>query len=169
MSTTRMTTTPVCPSDLGTAAAGRGVLGRSPAFTRTVLLLAIVVAFAAGWVLTGAEPSAAAVEQAGPELTHLLRAMAGLKLLMGAGLVAGVWWRLGDPVGPVRLTLYAAAAAAIAAGPALIWGMVHVGAGAALLHAGLAATLLLLWRDPATAARLAAAIAARRRALARRG
>lgn len=162
-----MTTTPMTTTGFVTAAGRRG-LGRVPALARAVLLLATVAAFAAGYALTGAGPSAAAVNQAGPELTHLLRAMAALKLLMGASLMAGVWWRLGDPVGPVRLAFYAAAAAAIASGPALIWGMVHVGAGAVLLHSGLAATLLLLWRDPATAARLAAAITARRRALARR-
>ncbi len=159
-----MTLTTAVPS-----AAERPRLGVFPATARSVVLLAMAVACAAGWVGTGAEASTAAVDRAGPELTHLLRAMAALKLLMGAGLVAGVWWRLSDPVGPVRLALYAAAAAAIASGPALIWGMVHVGAGAALLHAGLAAALLLLWRDPATAARLAAAITARRRVLARRG
>jgi hypothetical protein len=131
------------------------------------LLLVVAGAAVAGLLVTGADASSAAVAQAGPELTRLLRAMAGLKLLMGVALVAGLLWRLGGPVGPVRFAAYAAAAAAIAAGPALIWGMVHVGVGAALLHGGLLAALLLLWRDPATGARLAAVIARRRLAIAR--
>ena len=140
----------------------------SPALARTGLLLAIAAAMAAGLLMTDPAASTAAVAQAGPELTRLMRAMAGLKLLMGIGLVAGVLWRLGDPVGPVRFAAYAFAGAAIAAGPALIWGMVHIGAGALLLHGGLLATLLLLWRDPATGTRLADLIARRRMALARR-
>jgi hypothetical protein len=53
----------------------------------------------------------------------------------------------------------------MAAGPVLIWGMVQVGAGALLLHAGLLASLLLLWRDPVVGARLAALVAKRRAAL----
>jgi hypothetical protein len=40
--------------------------------------------------------------------------------------------------------------------------MAHVATGAALLHAGLFATIVLLWRDPAVGARLASLVAARR-------
>jgi hypothetical protein len=72
-------------------------------------------------------------------------------------------------VSPARwIAGYAMAAAAMAAGPGLIWNMVHIGLGALFLHAGLVATLVMLWRDPAVAQRLSAAIAARRAADARR-
>jgi len=103
-------------------------------------------------------------EAADPALTRLLRAMAGIKLLIAAGAAAALYWRLASPVGPWRLTGYVLSGAAMAAGPGLIWNMAHIAAGAALLHGGLAATILLLWRDPGMAARLEQAIATRRRA-----
>ena len=53
----------------------------------------------------------------------------------------------------------------MAAGPGLIWGMVHLRLGALLLHGGLIALVVLLWRDGATSQRLAELVAARRRAL----
>ncbi len=57
---------------------------------------------------------------------------------------------------------YAAAAACLAAGPALIWNLTAIGAGALLLHGGLVALAVLLWRDPVTAICLEQAIARRR-------
>jgi hypothetical protein len=95
--------------------------------------------------------------------------MAVLKAAMAAGLVAAVVWRLGSAAGPVWFGLYALACAAMAAGPALIWNMDAVGPGALLLHGGLVAAVVLLWRDKAVSALLSAMIAARRLALARRG
>ncbi len=93
--------------------------------------------------------------------------MAAIKLLL-AGLAGAVlYWRLGAALGAARLAAYLAAGGAMAAGPGLIWGLTHVVAGAALLHGGLLATILLLWRDPGMAARVDAAIAARRAALIR--
>jgi hypothetical protein len=53
----------------------------------------------------------------------------------------------------------------MAAGPGLIWQMAYVRTGALLLHAGLFAALILLWRDPAMGARLGAMVAARRAAI----
>ncbi len=50
----------------------------------------------------------------------------------------------------------------MAAGPVLVWDMAHIRLGALLLHAGLVASLLLLWRDPAVGARLEAIITKRR-------
>jgi hypothetical protein len=43
--------------------------------------------------------------------------------------------------------------------------MVYVGSGAVLLHGGIFAAVVLLWRDPSVGQRLAAMIAARRTAL----
>jgi hypothetical protein len=60
---------------------------------------------------------------------------------------------------------YALAFAGMAAGPGLIWQMAYVRTGALLLHAGLFAALILLWRDPAMGARLGAMVAARRAVL----
>ena len=71
-----------------------------------------------------------------------------LKAAMAAAAIGAVLWRLGWPVSPVRFGLYALAGAAMVAGPGLIWTMAHVGLGALLMHAGLAAILVLLWRDP---------------------
>jgi hypothetical protein len=105
------------------------------------------------------------VAEAGPDLTRLLRAMAGIKMLLAGLAGVAVYWRLGAATGALRLAGYAAACGAMAAGPALIWDMAHVGAGALLLHGGLLATILLLWRDPGTAAVLERAIATRRAAL----
>jgi hypothetical protein len=93
--------------------------------------------------------------------------MAALKLLIAAPLAAAVAWRLGVATGPARLAGYAAACAAMAAGPGLIWSLAQVPLGALLLHGGLLATGLMLWRDPMVGARLAAVVAARRAALAR--
>jgi hypothetical protein len=97
-----------------------------------------------------------------PALARLLRAMAAIKMLLAACAGAAVWWRLGVPARAGWLAGYAAAASALAAGPVLIWSLTHIGLGALLLHGGLLANILLLWRDPVTGARLEQAITARR-------
>ena len=136
-----------------------------PAISRPLLMVAIIAPAVAGFLATGADASSSAVANAGVELTHLLRAMAGLKMLMAAGALAGILWRLGTGITHLRLAAYVIASAAMVAGPGLIWTMVHVGAGALLLHGGLVATALLLWRDPAVGERLSNLVAARRAAL----
>jgi hypothetical protein len=112
--------------------------------------------------MTGGEATARAVADSGADLTRLLRAMAALKAMMAVAAGAAVLWRLGVPVGLAWFAGYAMAAAAMAAGPGLIWGMAHVAGGAVLLHAGLLATIVLLWRDPVVGDRLAALVAQRR-------
>ncbi len=99
---------------------------------------------------------------------RLLRGMAAIKLLMAALVCAGVAWRLGDGAGLSWLLAYACACAAMAAGPGLIWDMAHLSAGAALLHGGLLAGVLLLWRDKATGQRLGPLVPARRTRLSAR-
>jgi hypothetical protein len=127
------------------------------------MLLAIACATALGLVVTNTEASAAAVAQAGPDLVRLLRGMALIKVLFAACAMGVVLWRLAvAPIAPPWLALYAAACAAMAAGPGLIWHMDFVRTGAALLHGGLLLSLLLVWRDPAVSERLAALVAARR-------
>jgi hypothetical protein len=138
----------------------------APMRARATVLFIILAAALAGALATGADTSARAVAESGADLTRLLRAMAAIKVLMAAAAAGAVVWRLAAPVSPAWLAGYALAGAAMAAGPGLIWGMAHVAAGAALLHAGLIATVVLLWRDPATGQRLAHLVAARR---ARRG
>ncbi len=135
----------------------------TPGLARSILAGAVLVALSAGFLAAGPAARAMAAQQAGGDLTRLLRAMAALKAVMAAAVVAAMLWRLGVAAAPVRLAGYAVAGAAMAAGPGMIWGMVNVGTGALLLHGGLLAAILLLWRDPATAARLAAALEARRR------
>ena len=139
-----------------------GAWALSPAIARALLALLIAASLAAGLLATGTEASASAVALAGADLTHLLRAMALLKALMAAGMVAAVMWRLGSPVTLAWWAAYALACAVAAAGPGLIWRMAHVGAGALTLHLGLLTALILLWRDPAVAARVAMMIDARR-------
>ena len=139
--------------------------GYSASASRTVIVISMAAGLAVALLAGSAAETSHAISQAGPDLTRLLRAMAALKTMMAAGAVAALFWRLGTAAGPLRLAAYATTCAAMAAGPALIWQMAHVGAGALLLHGGLLACALLLWRDPATAAMLKAAVA-RRRALA---
>ena len=84
-----------------------------------------------------------------PRLALLLRFMAVLKaaaVLAATGLTC---WRLGRPILQGMRLGYLAALAAMAAGPALIWSLTHVAAGAVLFHAGLFGFLLCALRDDA--------------------
>jgi phosphate/sulfate permease len=152
---------PSIESDVGgrdVAVAGRAVL------VSFVLAGAVLAAFA-----TPSGQAAQAAHLAGPELTRLLRAMAGLKLLFAAVMLAAFAWRLAVPASAWRLVCYGVAGAAMAAGPVLIWDMVHIPLGALLLHGGLLAGALLFWRDPAVGARLGAMVDRRRSTFRHRG
>ena len=129
---------------------------------RVVLLGVVAGAALAGYLATTPHAAVLAASHDGAALTRLMRFMAAVKMLLAAAALAAVVWRLGAPVSLAWYGAYAAAAAAMAAGPGLIWGMVHVGAGALALHGGLLASVLLLWRDPETPRMLAAAVARRR-------
>ena len=139
----------------------RGSAALSPAASRTLLLLIVCAAVAAGALTVDATARAAAVRAAGGDLTRLMRFMAAIKGVLALAALAGIVWRLGAPVSAARLLAYAAASAAMAAGPLLIWTMAHVGLGALLLHGGLLAAGLLLWHDPAVADRLAGMLPSR--------
>ena len=152
-------------SEASSYTAPAGARALSPAIARALLALLIAASLAAGLLATGTEASASAVALAGTDLTHLLRAMALLKALMAAGMVAAVMWRLGSPVTLAWWAAYSLACAGAAAGPVLIWRMAYVSAGALTLHVGLLTALILLWRDPVVGARLAMIVAARRSAL----
>jgi hypothetical protein len=128
----------------------------SPALARGILLLVITAAVAASAVSATSPASSLAVAHAGTELTRLLRFMAVLKAGIAVAAAATVFWRLGAAVTLPWFAAYAAACGAMAAGPGVIWAMVHVGLGAVLLHGGLLAVILLLWRDPGTAGRMQA-------------
>jgi hypothetical protein len=129
----------------------------SPVAARSVLLLTVLLAAAVSVGLAGVS---AGID---PDLVRLLRAMAAIKTMMAVAAAAAIWWRLGSPIGGVRLVAYGVAVASMASGPALIWSMVHLAVGAALLHGGLFASLILLWRDPAVSQRLQSLITRRRR------
>ena len=135
--------------------------GLSPAVARAAVVGAVLAGAVVAFASTVGEEGAA-VAAAGAELTRLLRAMAGLKLLMAAGVAGGIYWRLGVAAPGWRVAGYVLAAAGLGAGPALIWTMGHVGPGALLLHGGLFGGVLALWRDPVVGERLAAAVRARR-------
>jgi hypothetical protein len=132
---------------------------------RALLVLVTAASVAVGLLATGTEASASAIALAGADLTHLLRAMALLKVAMAVGMAAAVLWRFGSSVTLAWWAAYVLACAGMAAGPGLIWQMAYVRTGALLLHAGLLAVLILLWRDPAMGARLGAMVAARRAVL----
>ncbi len=148
------------PASSTTASAGTSTL--SPGMARALLVLVTAASVAAGLLATGTEGSASAIALAGADLTHLLRAMALLKVVMAGGMAAAVLWRLGSPVTLAWWAAYALACAGMAAGPGLIWQMAYVRTGALLLHTVLFAALILLWRDPAMGARLGIMVAARR-------
>lgn len=143
----------------------RTAISVQPWGPRALLLLVIAAALVAGFAITDAATTHRAVTLAGPDLTRLLRGMALLKLLMASAAVAAILWRLGTAIRPGWLAAYLAACAVMTSGPGLIWDMDYLRTGALLLHGGLAATVVLLWRDPAVARRLADLVAARRAAL----
>jgi hypothetical protein len=146
-------------------AASRRSSPLSPPLARGIVVAAVAAAALAGWVATDPTTAAASAARAGEGLTRLMRAMAAIKAAMAVAALAGVLWRLAAPVSAAWLGAYVAAAAAMAAGPGLIWTMTRVALGATLLHAGLIAMLILLWRDPAVGRRLANIVAARRAAI----
>jgi hypothetical protein len=148
------------------ASARRDPVSGSPILFRALIVFALAAGAAAGVMASGLGVPVRTVDDA--DLARLLRAMAAIKALMATGVVAGLWWRLGGAISGSWFLAYAAAAASMAAGVALVWNLSHLGAGALLLHGGLLASIVLLWRDPVLAARLAALVAARRAAIASR-
>ncbi len=138
------------------------IMGLSPLMARLLLTLVIGAAIAASLAGAASPASTVAVSHAGADLTRLLRFMAVLKAAIAVGAAAAVYWRLGAAVSLPWLAAYGVAGGAMAAGPGVIWAMAHVGLGALLLHGGLFATILLLWRDPATASRLEGVLGRRR-------
>ena len=106
------------------------------------VLAAGVLGAAGTALLTGADPSAA-----DPELLVLLRFMAIVKAAMALGAAALVAWRLGGPVRPATGLGYVVGVSSMAAGAGLIWQLGHIGAGAVLVHGGLAALIAVAWLD----------------------
>ena len=138
---------------------------QTPFIARTLLLGVIALAAAGGMLVTDSAATAQAIAGAGGDWANLLRAMAVLKLLFASAATAAVLWRLGAPISAEKGTGYAVAAAATWAGSGLIWGLAHIGLGTLLLHGGLVATAVLVWRDPATSGRLSEILARRHAAL----
>ncbi len=134
--------------------------------TRSLLIGIAIIAATAGFLATNPAQTAQMVKLDGESLTRLMRAMALIKLTLAALAFTAIIWRLAAPISAASLAGYAAATAGMASGPGLIWGMVHIIAGAALLHGGLLLAVVLLWRDPAVGEKLAALIDRRRAALA---
>ncbi len=128
----------------------------APFIARALLLAVILLALAGGMLVTDGAMTARLIASAGGDWASLLRAMAALKLLFAGAGAAAVLWRLGAPISATRWVGYALATGAAWVGPGLIWGLAHILLGALLLHVGLIATAILIWRDPATRARLSA-------------
>lgn len=151
--TLTVTTTPLAPARVTVV---------SPVMRRAGMLAIIVAAFTVGLLATDAEATRLAILNDGAALARLMRFMAAIKGLMAVAASAAVLWRMGAAISLPRFGAYATSCASMAAGPPLIWGMAHVGLGALLLHGGLIATILLVWRDPGASARLAEIVARRR-------
>ena len=147
------------------AAGAEKVTTFGPSSRRIAVAATAGLAFVGGLLATDPSETSHAIARFGPELGQLLRFMAAVKALIALANVGVLSWRMTLPTAFPRFTLYVIAAAAVAAGPGLIWGLVHVVLGAILLHAGLAACLVLLWRDPAVVARLGELVTLRRRDL----
>ncbi len=111
-----------------------------------VFLLGVVTlaGLGAGAVLAvGAPPAQDAA------LTLLLRFMAVVKGGMVLGAVAAAVWRIRVPASASVVLAYAVATAVMAAGLWPIWTGTRVAAGALLVHGGLAAFMVMAWRDRA--------------------
>jgi hypothetical protein len=128
----------------------RARLSPSPATLRTALIGAAILCAALGYALTLGAAAEQAARTAGPELTRLLRMMAVLKCLLGAGALFLVSLRFRFPIARPLAAAYIAAGAVMAAGPGVIWNMAHIWLGTALLHGGLAALFCLGWADGGT-------------------
>ena len=81
------------------------------------------------------------------QLVFLLRFMALMKGAMVLGALGLTRWRLRRPASDRLAIGYAAALAAMAMAPGLIWSLAAIAPGAACFHAGLLLFLLLAWRD----------------------
>jgi hypothetical protein len=125
---------------------------RRPLPLRLALLAAVMLGAVVGFAATREPAAAQAVADAGADLTRLLRAMAVIKMVLAAGVVWLIDWRLRFPANPRLAAGYIAGAAVMAAGPGLIWDMAHVALGALLLHGAGALLLVLFWRDPGSPA-----------------
>jgi hypothetical protein len=134
----------------------------APLVARTLLIAVIGLAFAGGMLATDGAHTARLIAGEGGAWANLLRAMAGIKVLAAGVASAAILWRLSAPISATRWGAYALATAAAWAGPGLIWGLAHILLGAVLLHAGLIATAVLVWRDPAIRTRLSEIVARRR-------
>ncbi len=152
---------PVSTRAVATAPRTAGIV--SPHLARGMLLAAVLAAGLAAYLSTDPVSAARAAARAGGDLTLLLRAMAAIKMALAAAVLAGMWWRMATPTPAGRLAAYLVAAAAMSAGPVMIWDLTRVAPGALALHAGLLTGLALLWRDPEVARRIAAIVDSRRR------
>ncbi len=122
-------------------------IARPRVSTRALVLIVAVLGLTAGFLATGDDASMHARQAAGPELTHLLQMMAGLKLALALGAAVLIDWRLRQPAGPMAAAGYLVALGLMSAGPGLVWGMAHVMLGAGLLHAGLLTLIVLSCKD----------------------
>jgi len=112
-----------------------------PARRALVGLTAVALLASAAAIATA---PAASVE---PDLARVIRFMALIKGGFALAALAGCFWRLARPAGPVRTAIYVAAPPAMAAG-ALALGSLHSPAlAAAGLHLGLLAVLAAALTD----------------------
>lgn len=128
-----------------------------PIAARAAIVLALLAGASAGIALGARETPVPDFE-----LLRLLRAMAVIKLAFVALAAGVVLWRLQAPIRSAWLAGYVAVCFAMAAGPSLIWFSSQIILASVLLHAGIAASIVLLWREGTTSELLHAAVLHRR-------
>jgi len=105
---------------------------------RFALWTGLLVAVAAS-MLVAADGAPAA----DADYVRLMRGMAAVKGLMLLPALWAVDWRLRQAVRPPLAAGYAGAVWAMAAAPALIWGLQHVAAASVLFHVGMIAVVTI--------------------------
>lgn len=102
-----------------------------------------LLAAGTGWVIAAAaQPTAV-----DPELTLLIRGMAGIKALMVTVLLAALTWRTRWRLSTPLWVAYVTGAWSMAFATMLIWHYAFIGPAAIFFHAAELTLLVLAWRD----------------------
>lgn len=102
-----------------------------------------VLAGGAGW-FTATTIGPTAID---PELSLLIRGMAGIKAMMVLALLAALTWRTRWPLPPPLWSAYTLGAWGMAFATVLIWHYTFIAAAAVFFHAAELLVLVLAWQD----------------------
>jgi hypothetical protein len=119
----------------------------SPFFLRTLLSLGCAAAVALSMASASVHGGSQAYLASEPGLATLLRAMAGIKALIGIATVGLLVWRFGYSIRPRRAAAYLLGAWLIIGAAVLIWELTSIPLAALAFHVGLFAVLLAAFGD----------------------